>query len=103
MSIASPSRITCIRLVVVTLVLVLTALLVTNFNSRKVNAAACTAPATDYGSVSMDVTVPEAAVYRIWTRINTPNTSNNTYLLEVDANNCYNVGGSNLQANTWTW
>lgn len=69
----------------------------------KVDAAACQAPSKDYGSVSMNVTIPEAATYRIWTRMNTNNTANNSYLLEVDGNNCFNVGGSGLQANTWTW
>lgn len=69
----------------------------------KVSAAACQQPAVNYGSVTTSVSVPETATYRIWTRINTTNASNNTYLLEVDGNNCYNVGGSGLQTNRWTW
>ena len=32
-----------------------------------------------------------------------PNTTNNTYLLEVDGQHCYVVGGSAVPANTWKW
>lgn len=32
-----------------------------------------------------------------------PDTTNNTYLLEVDGSQCYTVGGSNISANSWTW
>ncbi|HSX42843.1 MAG TPA: Ig-like domain-containing protein [Candidatus Saccharimonadales bacterium] len=65
--------------------------------------AACTAPATDYGKVTASVSVPSAATYRIWSRIMVPDTTNKTYLLEVDGGNCYNVGGGTLTANTWVW
>jgi chitodextrinase len=32
-----------------------------------------------------------------------PDTTNKSYLLEVDGGNCYNVGGGSMSANTWTW
>ena len=32
-----------------------------------------------------------------------PNSSNNSYLLEIDGNTCYTVGDSAITANTWTW
>lgn len=33
-----------------------------------------------------------------------PDTTNNTYLLEIDGNTCYSVGGgSSIPANSWTW
>jgi len=32
----------------------------------------------------------------------TPDTSNNTYLLEIDGNQCYTVGSA-AQSNTWAW
>jgi chitodextrinase len=66
--------------------------------------AACTAPATDYGSVSSTVNTPSAGTYHIWSRIKAPDTTNNTYLLEIDGGSCYNVGsGTAIPANTWTW
>lgn len=68
-----------------------------------VQAAACPAQSTDYGSVTSSVTIPATATYRIWTRMMVPNTSDDTYLLQVDGSQCYNVGGSGISANTWTW
>ena len=66
-------------------------------------AAACTAPATDYGKVTSSISVSSTATYRIWSRIMVPNTTSKTYLLEVDGGNCYSVGGGTITANTWTW
>jgi hypothetical protein len=65
--------------------------------SSQVLAAACTQPATDYGQVSnISVSIDTVGTYRIWTRMVAPDTSNNTYLLEVDGNTCFNVGGSSV-------
>ena len=61
-----------------------------------VHAAACTAPATDYGTVTLSVNIPATGTYRIWTRMSAPDTSNNTYLLDVDSTSCYTVGGSTV-------
>jgi len=67
-------------------------------------AAACTAPTVDYGKATTSLTVPASASYRIWTRIMVPDTTNTSYLLQVDGATCYNVGGgSSIPANTWTW
>jgi len=66
-------------------------------------AAACAAPSTDYGTATATLSVPATATYRIWTRMMIPDTSNNTYMLQVDGATCYNVGGSGVPANTWTW
>lgn len=69
----------------------------------RVSAAACVSPGTDYGTVTSTLNVPAAATYRIWSRIMVPNSSDKTYLLEVDGNTCYSVGGGTITANTWTW
>ena len=69
----------------------------------KVLAAACTAPSTNYGSVSSSVSIPASATYRVWSRVMAPDTTNNSYLLEIDGNQCFNVGGSGLTANQWVW
>lgn len=62
----------------------------------KAHAAACTAPSTDYGTVTSTVSIPAQATYRIWSRMAAANTTNNTYLLEIDGNTCYTVGGSGV-------
>lgn len=69
----------------------------------KALAAACTAPSTDYGTATASVTIPATATYRVWTRLKVPDATNNNYLLELDGNKCYTVGGGSIAANTWTW
>jgi chitodextrinase len=65
-------------------------------------AAACV-QSTDYGQASGSVNLPAAATYRVWSRIMVPDTTNTTYLLQIN-DTCYTVGGgSSLQANTWVW
>jgi len=71
--------------------------------SSRAAAAACQQPSTDYGSVTTSTNIPAAATYRIWSRINVPSSTSNTYLLQLDGNKCYTVGGGNIQANTWVW
>lgn len=66
-------------------------------------AAACQLPSTDYGSVTTTLTVPSTATYRLWSRVMVPDSTNNTYLLEIDGTTCYNVGGGSIPASTWTW
>ncbi|HSX31874.1 MAG TPA: Ig-like domain-containing protein, partial [Candidatus Saccharimonadales bacterium] len=69
----------------------------------KASAAACAAPGTDYGTATTSANLPSAATYRVWTRINVPDTTNNTYLLEIDGNKCYTVGGGSIATNSWVW
>jgi chitodextrinase len=71
--------------------------------SGRAFAAACTPPGTDYGTVTTSVTVPASATYRLWTRMNVPDATNNTYLLEVDGSKCFTVGGGSIGANAWVW
>lgn len=71
--------------------------------SRPAQAAACAAPATNYGSATLTISVPSTATYRIWSRISTPDTTNTTYMMEVDSANCYTVGGNGINPLTWTW
>lgn len=59
-------------------------------------AAACTAPGTDYGTVTNTVSVPTTTTYRIWLRMAAPSASVNTVMLEIDGNTCYTVGGSDV-------
>ncbi|HEX4662105.1 MAG TPA: Ig-like domain-containing protein, partial [Candidatus Saccharimonadales bacterium] len=66
-------------------------------------SAACAAPTTNIGTASVTVTVPSAGAYVIWSRIQAPNTTANSYSLEIDGGSCYVVGDSAIPANTWTW
>gem|GEM_PF-2896827 len=60
-------------------------------------AAACAVPSTDYGTVNgLSVTADTAGTYRIWTRMAAANSTDNTYLLEVDGNTCFTVGGTQV-------
>ena len=63
---------------------------------RPAQAAACVDPGTDYGTVTHTINVEESGTYRVWTRMAAPNSSANTYLLEVDGSDCYEVGGSGV-------
>lgn len=61
------------------------------------SAAACATPSTDYGQVSdLSATIDTAGTYRIWTRMAAPDTTNNSYLLEIDGTTCFTVGGNNV-------
>lgn len=74
--------------------MVTTGALITQRNDNAI-AAACTTPSTDYGRVTnLSFTIDTAATYRIWSRMAAADTTNNTYLLEIDGSTCFNVGGS---------
>lgn len=64
--------------------------------NHKLFAASCTAPATDYGTVTSTVNITGSGTYRVWTRMSAPDTTNDTYLLEIDGSTCYTVGGTNV-------
>ena len=66
-----------------------------------VGAAACPTPTTDYGSVSIPVTVATAGTYTIWTRMKAPSATQNTVSLQLDTTSCFSVGGGSLVAATW--
>jgi len=65
-------------------------------------AGACTAPATDYGTVTSTVNITGAGTYRVWTRLAAPDSTNNTYKLEIDGNQCYTIGGATVPIFTST-
>jgi len=73
------------------------------FATNSAKAAACAPPATDYGTASSTVNVGSAASYSIWSQMFVPDTTNNSYLLEVDGTSCFVVGDSGITPNTWTW
>ena len=92
------------RVVYLLLAYLCSVLVVTLFASHKASAA-CPAPTTDYGKVSMTVNVPTTGTYRVWSRIMAPDATANSYQLDVDGTTCSIVVGDStaIAANTWTW
>ena len=73
---------------------------------QEIAAQACpttTTPATTYGQVTQSVSVTTAGSYRVWSRIKAPDTTSNSYYLQVDGGCAYVVGDYAIPANTWTW
>jgi fibronectin type 3 domain-containing protein len=69
-----------------------------------VNAAACTPPATTYGTDTMTVNVTSATVYNVWVRMQAPAATSDSIMLQVDGSTCYSVGGNaSMPLNAWTW
>lgn len=63
-----------------------------------------TTPATTYGQVKQSVSVSTAGTYRVWSRIKAPDTTNNSYYLQIDGGCAYKVGDStSIPANQWVW
>ncbi len=56
-------------------------------------------------SVVNSINIDTQADYVIWSRISSPNTSNNSYYLQVDNNNCAMLVGDDdsMASNTWSW
>jgi hypothetical protein len=86
----------------ITVLLVMSVLSFVSFNKHA--QAACTALPNTYGDATQTVNIPSDGTYRVWSRIMAPDTTNNSYYLEVDGTTCgVNVGDSAIAANTWTW
>jgi fibronectin type 3 domain-containing protein len=84
--------------------------------SGKTAAAAaldsCTPPATTYGTLTFSpansnpISLTSTGPYNVWVRVQVPSTSSSALLLNIDGasgSSCYNISGSNLTPNTWTW
>jgi chitodextrinase len=85
---------------------ILTGVMITGLGSgfaRTAYAIGCPPQSVNYGTVTSTVSVPADATYRVWTRMKAPDASNTTYLIDIDGNSCYSVGGAGVPVNTWTW
>jgi hypothetical protein len=75
----------------------------------KAAAAACAAPATDYGTVTQTVNITTAQTYKLWSRMkaSSADVNANSYSLEVTSGgvtDCYVVGDTTAVSQTnWTW
>ncbi len=78
--------------------------LVMAFGSVSPVAAANCNPPTDTGSATMTVNLQAGADYRVWSRMNIPDTTNNSYYLSIDGGCAELVGGStSMKTNSWEW
>ena len=74
-----------------------------NFGVKSVAANACI-DESKLGSVKLSI--PElnsTGKYNIWTRVQISDADNNQFLLEVNGNDCFVVGGSTLSTGVWQW
>ncbi len=62
-----------------------------------------TLPSTSYGSATMSLNVPADGVYHAWSRLMAPDTTNNSYILQIDNDCPILIGNAVLAANSWTW
>jgi fibronectin type 3 domain-containing protein len=68
------------------------------------NTTGCTLPATTLGTATTQVNVPAAGTYHVWSRVMAPDTTNNSYYLQVGSGCAAVMGDStSIPANTWTW
>jgi len=66
--------------------------------------AACSPPATTYGTDTVSLSVPSSGSYVLWVRMQAPSATSNQFMLQVNGGTCFNAGGSaNMPLNTWTW
>jgi hypothetical protein len=86
-------------------VLVLAGLSFTNVISDNAKAACATPLPTNRGTVTATVNIQTAGNYRVWSRIKTAVTANNSYFMQIDDTTCNLVVGdaSSFTANQWTW
>lgn len=89
------------------ILLVFTLLIFAVSQTGNVSAQTCTTtPPTTTGRVTLsaDTTTTGGNTYRVWSRIKAPDTTNNSFYLQVDGGCAILVGNSNsIPANTWTW
>ena len=59
---------------------------------------------SQYGSITLKIpSLPTKGVYNIWTRMQVPDQTHSQYQLEINNDQCFEVGGSSIMPNVWTW
>jgi chitodextrinase len=72
-------------------------------NTSHANAA-CQPTGTTYGTDTVAASVANGNVpYRVWVQMQTPVSTSNSILLELDGGTCYTMGGNSIPLSTWTW
>jgi hypothetical protein len=89
---------------IVPALILLAAVSVFTIISPSIAHAACSPPATTYGTDTMSYTVSSPTTYYVWVRMQAPSSTEDSAMLQVDGGSCYNIGGSSsMPLNTWTW
>jgi hypothetical protein len=66
--------------------------------------AACPVLPSGSGAAKLpDLAISSTGTYRIWSRLMAPDTTNNSYWLQIDDSCAINFGDTALTPNTWTW
>ncbi len=66
--------------------------------------AACATNTANLGQVTGTFTIGTDGTYRVWSRISVPDTTNNSYTLEIDGTQCnITVGDTLTSTNSWQW
>ncbi len=65
--------------------------------------AACAPINEALGKVTATVQIPADGTYRVWSRIQTPDTTSNAYILQIDNGCGMIVGNGPLPVNQWSW
>ena len=66
--------------------------------------SACAALPTGNGTATVQVNVPVNGTYTVWSRMKAPDSTNNSYVLQVDNSGCGSVmGDATTSAGQWTW
>ena len=74
------------------------------FSSGLAQAACANTPDASQGTDTQTVTIPSTGTYFVWSRLLAPDTTNNSYYLQVDGGCAIDVGNSSsIPANAWTW
>lgn len=77
--------------------------LILTLNPKQALAATCNV-SSSAGIETSSINIPYTGTYNIWVLMQTPNASNSALQVQIDQNNCWNMGGgSTIPSNTWKW
>ncbi len=73
-------------------------------SSKQTATASACSSTENYGVLSLSLPeLPRSGTYNIWTRMQAPDATHNRYRLEVNGQECYEVGGSSITPGQWVW
>jgi hypothetical protein len=87
------------------LLLFITFLFINSFFVHQTHAqTTCSVRPTNINSITTTVSISQTGMYTIWSRILAPDTTNNSYYLQIDGQCPFTVGDSpSISPTTWTW
>lgn len=92
------------RLVRIKLILVSTVIGLAALSHAPAALAACAPNTANLGQVTGSFTIGTTGTYRVWSRMSVPDTTNNSYTLEIDGTQCnITVGDTLANTNSWQW